>query len=748
VRAPSRTRLGRGAAIPPVAVASRAVRCTAALACAFACVCVAAAPARAGFLPIELRSVGPTEQFEEATEPAISGNGEYLAFQGQLAGVGGVWLKSLKTGALQYVASGTSPSISEEGRYVSFTSGERLVTQAQPGDNVYVRDMAIQPAFQGPCGEAQESMKQCPYELATALNGSDDGLTYYEGGGAFASGRIALSANGREVAFTILGASNLTSGSQGSTPGIPTPGGQVAVRYLNTQETVLVSTEREASSGNMTTRPVLGGAVTGLPLTQPGAALSGDGSTVAWLGAHIPAQAPTLEGERQQIERDDNQPPGDDEAYDEPLWRRIGDGPPAPTRRMVGGGDPLAPGCRPGETIEAPACRGPYPTLAWEDARGDEGVNYGWLGIAGYDGVPQLSYDGWSAALVGDPDGTADVFAVNMQEGLDRVQALRELTPEVPVSNLLNPGFRPEYVASAGDIYEVAISPEGTRIAFTTQRQQFPLAPLVYDEAPPGQVGVVELYEIVDGETLERVTHGPHGSASLEGGSRGFVTEKGASAPSFTENGRTLAFADTASNLVYGDANGASDVFTATEAEISGISPSNEIGSPPPGREPAAPEWRMSVVAVTHKDGSVTLDTVVPGAGHVDATATATVPADTARGARGSAHVKTARGHVQSSSRAEFAGLRSRTVAVAQMSTAVPGLLELPLQVWRPYTRLLSTRAGIYATVHVTFAGLGDPPLEQTLTVSLRKVARPVKRLRKRVASKARSHRRSRRRES
>jgi hypothetical protein len=341
-----------------------------------------AAPARAGFGPIDLQSVGSLEQFEAAGEPAISADGEYLAFQGTLDGTSGVWRKDLRPpGQLQLVASGAfAPSISSDGRYVSFTSSAALVHQAHAGSNVYVRDMSIAPTLEGPCSAAREAEGRCPYELASALNGGSEGLTY-EGAGAIASGRVSLSTNGREVVFVIEGASNLTSEPGGSTPGTPTPGGQVVVRNLQSHETELVSAERGEPSGQMSERPVAGGAVTPSrqmrtherteSVLEPGAALSGDGSTVAWLGAHIPAQAPTLSGERQQIEFDD-QHAEEDEAYDEPLWRRIADGPAAPTRRMVGGGDPLAPGCPPAGTIEVAACRGPYPELAWEGSRGGQ----------------------------------------------------------------------------------------------------------------------------------------------------------------------------------------------------------------------------------------------------------------------------------------------------------------------------------------------------------------------------------------
>lgn len=687
---------------------------TALLGAALAAGALLAPTARAGFGPIQLQSVGPLEQFEEASEPAISGNGQYLAFRGRLAGGSGVWLKALATGQLQVIAPGAeAPSISADGQYVSFTTSEPLVGQAHAGSNVYVRDMAIEPAYLGPCSASQEAAGRCPYELASALNGSEEGLTYY-GGGALASARVSLSADGRAIAFMIAGPSNLTSVPGGSTPGTATPEGQVAVRYLDRHETLLVSAEREAGSGAMSARPVVGGAY-----TQIGAALSGDGTTVAWLGAHIPAQAPTLSGEGRQIEHDDDQPREDGEAYDEPLWRRIADGPAAPTRRMVGGGDPLAPGCPPGGTIAIPACQGPYPKLAWDNTRGEQAEHRGWLGIPGYNGIPQLSYDGWTAALIGDPDSTADVFVVNMHEGLDRVQALRELTPEVPVSQMTDPGSQPQYLPTAGDVYEVAISPDGRRIAFTTQRQLFPLAPLDYIEEPPSQLGVVELYEIFDETLLERVTHGPRNGASLEGANPVLVTSKGASAPSFSEDDRTLAFADTASNLVYGDVNDAGDVFTATADETAGAAGQTTIAPPPPGEEPL-PQWRLSVAAVTHGDGSVTLDVVVPGAGLLSATAGAAVPLGA------SALARVARAHRPAARRGRLrpAPVAVRTVATAQVSAAVPGVLELPLRVFPRYAGLLATAAGLYASVQVTFTGPGGPRLTQTLALALHRKPR------------------------
>lgn len=707
--------------------------------------------ALAGFGPIELQSVGSLDQFESAGEPAISADGRYLAFQGSLDGVIGVFRKDLQTGAVELVAGGSAyspgpeeptdafaPSISADGQYVSFNSSKPLVGHAHVGSNVYVRNMALPLPAAGACSALEEAEEagRCPYELASVLDGGDEGITAVNG--VVASGRVALSANGREVVFVTEGESDLQSHDPQQ---LSTPPLQVVVRYLDTDTTTLVS-QTMSSLGSPTPEPVLGGAVT--PTTEqgtevrrklPGAALSGDGSTVAWLGAHIPAQAPTLSDERARIEGDDTT----QEPYDEPLWRRIGDGPSAPTRRMVGGGDPLAPGCHPGGTLATPACQGPFPQLL-SDQRGGNLSNNGWLGIEGYDGVPQLSADGWTVALIGDPraadppagdqGGTSNVFMVNMHEGLDRVQALRQLTREVPVLNQANPGSSPAYVASAGDIYDIGISPDARRIAFTTQRQLFPLAPPNFTEAPLAQLGLQELYQIdLNQESLERVTHGPGDGPSLTlKAPGGTVTTSGASAPSYSEDDRTLAFADSASNLVAGDANEASDVFTVARTETSVSAGLVEHGAVPATLAPIPVRWALSVVPVLHANGSVTLDVLVPGVGELYASAAASVPV-------------TIRAHSPSKtkSRAKRTALESRTIAAAKMPSTLPGLLELPLSVSVTYASLLRSSAGIYAKVRVTFKGGGGSTLTQTVAVSLRNTARKAAK-RKKSASPKHKH--------
>ena len=410
-------------------------------------VLVPAVPAVADFGPIQLVSKSATEQAEEAVAPALSADGRYLAFQGTIGGLEGVFRKDLQTGAVLPVAVGgayeeeglaadaSAPSISADGRYVSFTTEASLDpaddTQPQSSD-VYVADMDSSPPA---------------YELASALDGSRQSLTYEGSGGSVASGRVALSADGRKVVFVTTAKSNL-----GGTAG-DTPAGQVVLRDLDTRETTLVSVQRNPGTGEMEPGvPVPGGAVMEDPVLPllTGAALSADGTTVAWLGAHLPAQVPLLSDEEQTISQLDS---NGSFPYDEPLWRRVADGPEAPTRRIVGGGDPLAPGCPPDGTLADPACQGPFPGITNKSDILNSAT--GWLGPPKIDGIPQLSADGRTVALIGNPTEATNVFLVDMGEGLGRTQAVRQLTRQVSV-NPADPseGVNQEpYVPLNGHIY-------------------------------------------------------------------------------------------------------------------------------------------------------------------------------------------------------------------------------------------------------------------------------------------------------
>ena len=615
----------------------------AALTFALAASLPAAAPVGADvFGPISLISQsavpGTThnQQADYAHDPAISGNGQYVAFDGSFGGVTGVWRRDLATGAVEQVAGGDAelPSISEDGRYISFTTTQALTPEDHnKGPDVYVRDMEPQP------GEPE-------YTLVSAVNGSAEGLTYeYTGSstafeeehyGSLASGRSALSANGREVAFVTSAVSNLA--------GPHTPALQVAVRNLETLETRLVSVrigtsdepvsmqEGEDSYGAVFTglggkAPAFGPPPSyGEYATPPlGASLSADGSTVAWMGDDIGQQVALLPEETRSP------------YYTEPLWRRIAPGSETPTRPITGGSDPADPACAAaGETVlpavasSADPCQGPFAT---PEGAIPSGI---WAG-GGYGELqPRLSADGYTVAFTAqaplvslgndfgaDPfERPSDLYVANMHEGLTRDQALTPLTE-------LASGKK-EDVATDGPIVDFDISPDGSQVAFTTQRTQFPLGSPAYVSAPAAEAGMSELFDVdLADDTLTRVTQsyegGPseHPHISVATGRDIYADGDGALSPSFSDDGTELAFSSTASNLVYGDGNtppaGPSDgPFDGSDAFVVSrilfpATPTPQYVSGAPGLS-FTPVWNLGVTALSRANGSVLLYVQAPGA--------------------------------------------------------------------------------------------------------------------------------------
>jgi Tol biopolymer transport system component len=599
---------------------------------ALAAALLAAAPAQASFGPLRLVSKTATQQADSATEPVLSANGRYLAFRATnfLEGKSGVFWEELATGAVSAVHAGdasaseplvpfaAAPSISADGRYVAFATAAAL----DPADDtvagsvdVYVADMSATPPT---------------YELASVAPGSTAAL-----GGVGLAPRVALSADGRRVAFT--------------------SGGQVYLRDLEAGETTLVSVRRDPLSGGMEAGvPVPGGAVIGG--FGAGAALSADGTTVAWLGAHVTEQVPVSGEEQARIAIAD----ASASPYDEPLWRRVGDGPQAPTERVVGAAFDL-------------------PAVKHEEPPNEAS---GWLGIRGVDGVPQLSADGEEVALIGNPTEATNLFLASMAPGADPATAVRQLTAQVPVQP--NEGShlnRDPYIPLNGHVYDLAISPDGERVAFTTARQRFPLSPPNLVTPPPSTLGLVEAYVAdLETESIARVSHGLGGEteASLGGTGEKVADGRGAASPSFGEGGRLLAFSSTAWNLVEGDGNGdaasgGADVFLgADESEPSTVQPQT-ISSPPPAAR-VRPRRRLRLSAFSLPDGSVKLVAVAPAAGRLQARA---------EGAAGG------------SGRRRLA----HDGAPARAGKPVAMVLSLP----RRYRPLAASREGLYATARVSF---------------------------------------------
>lgn len=714
-----------------------------ALALALVALLAAASAAPAGadvFGPISLVSVGGVgggrpQQAEYAHDAAISGNGRYVAFDGAVGGASGVWRRDLSTGAIERVAGGDAelPSISDSGRFVSFTSTQDLAPgDGARGTNVWVRDMEPAP------GEPE-------YALASALDGSMQALTYeYPANpeqeertrGAVAAGRSAISADGQEVAFVTTAPSNLA--------GPATPAMQVAVRYLAAEKTVLVSGALDPSTGQTTESPVpaaggLGAVFAGIATKvafgstpangawagspPPGASISADGSTVAWLGANVAEQARMLPGE--------SPPP----LYTEPLWRRIAPGSQTSTERVTGGSDPSNPACAAsGETRLPPRvqqsasdpCQGPF-QAEMEGGSGGESLGIWTEANSGEaDFVPRLSGDGTKVAFVASAQPTgfglgfggefgepADLYLASMQPGLTRDRALTPLT-HVGGAN----------EAADSPISDFEISADGQQVAFTTRRTQFVLGSPAFVSAPAAVPGESELFDVdLADDTLTRASEGFEGGPSEQ--AHGTVLQCGessedpycqpitigAQSPSLSADGRLLAFSSTAANLVFGDGNssrepsgrpeGAHDGSDAylVERKVFAAVPTPQTISPVSPVSPAA-LWRLGVTALSRADGTVVLYAQVPGAGALRA------------GAQGSLVVRVA-SHGRSRR-----SVQTRTVATRAAAPKGAGLTTLTLKLARRYQPRALARGGLSAAVTVTFSAAHHATLRKKVAVT------------------------------
>jgi len=622
------------------------------------------------------------EQGDDASgSPAMSGDGRYVAFQTRArnffadddpdpAGkyrVGGVFRRDLRSGALERVADGDTfnesdnaivfrgaraPSSSADGRYVVFTTAQKLVAaDTNVKLDVYVRDMTRVPGAPG------------AYTLASAKDGGDVPASY----GAFSGDAnqvgsdawpgAAISANGRKVAFrTVEVSSDLPNRG-----GLTTPGFNLFVRDLDAKMTTLVT--RDRSTGDP-----MGGAVGGP------AGISGDGTTVAWSGQNAPAQTRFLTGESQ------------DPFATFYLWRRVADGPAAPTRRITGEADLDDPGCPPNASIQPDGtlrgpCYGPLTTR-------EEGVG----GISNR--LPSLSADGYTVGFLtaagprpNIQTGTGlDAWVTDMSPGVSRKSGSRELTREG------------QDATANGQVESATLSPDGRRLALTTTRSKFVLG-------APRPIGtfrafadVRDLYLIdLPANTIERA------SRAYTGGD----DSGDASSPTLSGDGSSIAFASTAGDLFFGDANERSDVF----AVFRGPEPPGGglPDAPPPsateddpgaqvdlGTDAAAPFLRVS--PRRQKDGRVVLVVNVPAAGALDAVARARVPVGVVR-----------------------KGRRRRTkeqqVARSRLRAKAAGRVSIVLVAARRYRSLVKRKRGLSATVKLQFKPARGPTLNESVRI-------------------------------
>lgn len=686
------------------------------------------------FGPIALLSASPVEQFEFAHDAAVSGDGRYVVFDGSVGGVTGVWRRENRPGgAVEQVAGGDSelPSVSENGQYVSFTTDEGtkleeatdelpVAHKVSGAPNVYVRNMNARP------GEGAFTLaSNVTYEYPAGEREFDE-RNY----GSEANGRTAISADGTKVVFVTTAPSNLAG------PG--TPPLEVGLHDMLTGANELVSVAYDPKTGGPAINAETGkpepvpyeeaGAVYAfggspppyrapVPFVLPrnvGASISADGSTVAWMGMQIGRQAPLLAEERVAP------------YYSEPLWRRVGDGPLAPTRRVTGGYDPANPACA-GHVPPAGACRGPF------TASGGYGI---WHGETANDLV-QLSGNGELAAFLataplvsqgedfgtGTPSRPADVYVSSMREGISRDQALTQLT-EVA-------GAESSVVSTDANILDFAISPDGTQVAFTTKRTIFPLSSPAFTSAPAAVPGMAELFDVdLPQDTLTRVTHGYLGEASERPHRSQPAYEDqyekavdGALSPSFSADGDMLAFTSTAANLVYGDGNTPSELSELDGSDVYAVkrltfnqTPAPQLISAAPPDPEVQPLWRLGATARTLSDGDVELYVAAPGPGTLSAQATASVPVGSAR-AHGAGRRRSRPGRLTR--------VLARSVASAAAGGDVIGgeTLTLLLRPASRYRSLIGGSYGLSAGVNLTFTASGHPVLHGSIAVTFRSSA-------------------------
>ncbi len=585
----------------------------------------------AGGLGADIVSVdhASDEQADAATtDAAISANGRYVVFQTRAtnffendgvangdpepSGVqreGGIFRYDRDTGQLALVADGTetlesdhslvfrgaqNPSISADGRYIAFSTAQQLSPQdTNENVDVYVRDMDVP--------LTADRKDSGAYILVSAKNGGDEPASYAPRSpplpganpGADVWPNTSISANGRYVIFrTPELASDLPDRST-----VETPAGNLFVRDIAAKTTTLIT---RTAVGHEPEECGAGGSSTGgepaCGLTGP-ATISADGSTVAWVGSRAESQTVFLVGES---------PQRSTPYY---LWRRWQEST-AVTRRITGIADPEDPACPPGgEVTLSSTATGPcYGPLSEQESD-----------LASIAGVaPGLSADGYTIAFLAGaalrPNVTKstglDVFLTHMNPGITRKAGTRELTLAV------SSGAQ----GSTLTIESLALSQDGSTIAFTTPRDNFVLP----EPQPTGGFRqfptASDLYVIhLAANQLERAV------VNYEGGDPNRSVSVG---PTLTENGSTLAFVSSASNLIFGDANSAPDAFTATFGVPGGTA------APPAGVNAGSGGFSLTALSSPElgvtvrraKDGGVTLLVETPGPGKLLAKARGSIP--------------------------------------------------------------------------------------------------------------------------
>jgi hypothetical protein len=675
------------------------------------------AAARAAYTGPQLLSGTSSQEFAEADGPALAGDGEWIAFQGTVSGVPGVYRRNLVTGETDLVAGGNaeSPSISADGSVVAFTTTQVLDPTDEPVADrgcgeVYVRNMNVTPAR---------------YTLAAALDGTGTGILFsgcstngngFPATGAQAAPGVALSDDGNEVAFTVDSPSNLGLAAGAAAT---VPASQVAVRNLAAQRTTIVSVTPQGqptpgggaypSTTSLGVSPSAaaegdgGLSVARRPEGDSTAAISGDGTTVAWLGTDVPAQVPgatdVVPGMTGRSGVNPTDPAGQEA---EPLWRRIADGAGAQTVRLMAGSGldfysygkyyaqqalPLEGGTSEGTSLGAPSLS-------------DNGQRVALLA----DAPPPASL----AAVQADPAYAsalpADAYVVDVADGV-----APRVTPVTEVGN---------YVAAApatGAVTAVSISPDGGELALETARTQFALASPALITPPTQYAAITDTYAVnLSAGTMQLLTATFDGSPA--DGNSGLL--------SFDDAG-DLSAASEAGNLFYGDVNPTSpEVYLYGFIPTTGTVAAGWISSLP-GSATALPNliWTLGATAAARRDGTVVVSARVPGPGTLRATARAQLQTTdpTSRGAgTHAARVAPTRRPRRHHRPAPGRPLPVRVVARAGRTVRGAAIDRVVLHLGRRFRALAASPDGLYATVTVDFTAAGHPALAQQVPVTFR----------------------------
>lgn len=563
----------------------------------------------------------PAPAVDKSQLPSISADGRYVAFLSNAgdidlsAPIGGIFRVDRQTDSVAFVAARLNPSggcgatgrpwVSADGRYVAFETTAGLTgADTNSSRDVYVRDMTIAAGDPG------------AYEIVSALNGLSTPATY-ESTGCANGARIpdsarAISFDGRLVLFTTNKFTNLPNGGD-----TDTPRANVYMRDLTTDVTTLVTRRIDD--------PSTAESEAGLPIDLPTddasrlpmASISGDGSTVSWVGVEARQQTPFHAAENE------NAGTGVDVNY---LWRRVADGPLAPTRRVTGLVDMDAPGCNPSDEdadlqdsapdpgITADPCLGQLANTEW-DGHGCSTLAPPALDLHGYRVAyltcaelrhagprPQpiehdVNGDGFDEGVDGDwteypalpPVKTQgeDAFITDMSPGVRRIAGTRELTRTAGNVN--------EADLAGAAINRLDFAANADRVAIATSRAAFNLPnptptgsmPTTKDRRRIFVIDNLSTPSVTD-DTLQWVTrsHTADSNEDLDADVSSDVALDAA--------GDTLAFSTLAGDVFYGDGNLKADVFTTDGPAGPPAGPRVTISSPTPSQVLASADVSVS----------------------------------------------------------------------------------------------------------------------------------------------------------